>query len=180
MATFFINASNPAFPAIQQIVLGADPAASVIMHQASALSNQTEFDPHSDYIEVTSPVLTPAQVIGLIQGGAIAISDAALARIAAARGTAKALPNWATWTAQEASDFVTANILNGFDQAAANNFINTTIVNITTANVAQVNAQLANIRTVLQAVAAAIISIRTILAAMAKAVVYIRNLLLRQ
>lgn len=115
-----------------------------------------------------TPDLTPSEVTTFAR-----LVDAALSV-----ANFKNLPNWSTWTSQEASDWFNANIWNGLTQAQVNSYVDTTIVNITTANVNQINAQLANIRTVIKTAATAVIAIRTALSAMAKALIYIRNLIL--
>lgn len=86
------------------------------------------------------------------------------------------LPDWSTFTAQQASDFINSNILSGQTQAQLDALINTNIANITVANVAQINTALAGIRSAFSLVASGIISIRTILQALAKAIVFLRNL----
>lgn len=83
------------------------------------------------------------------------------------------LPNWATWTAQEASDAVQNGIWNGLDQTAVNNYIDTTLSGTTLATLKP------QIITVLKQTATAVLSIRTILVALAKAIVYLRNLALK-
>jgi len=90
------------------------------------------------------------------------------------------LPTWAkTGTAEQAETYITAQIFNGQTQAQVDAYIDATIKNITTANVAQINAQLLNIRTVLKAASAAIITMRSLFIITAKLLIYIRDLVIR-
>lgn len=91
-----------------------------------------------------------------------------------------ALPVWAqTGTAADAETFINAQIFNGQTVAQATTYINSTIVNVTTANVAQINAQLGNIRTVFIVAATAIINMRGLFILTAKLLIYIRDLTIR-
>lgn len=99
-----------------------------------------------------------------------------LVDVASAKINFQNLPSWATFTSQEASDFILNNILSGQTQAQLDALINTNIANITVANVTQINTALAGIRSAFSLVASGIISIRTILQALAKAIVFLRNL----
>lgn len=115
-----------------------------------------------------TPDLTPTQITafnGLVEKSSSAVGF----------GT---LPNWASFSIQDASDFVLNNILSGQTQAQLDALINTNIANITVANVTQINTALAGIRSAFSLVAAGIISIRTILQALAKAIVFLRNLVI--
>jgi hypothetical protein len=67
-----------------------------------------------------------------------------------ARSSFQNLPNWSTWTSQQASDYVTNNILSGMTQAQVDNYITTTATN------------LAGVNTVLHQIGTALINIRTI------------------
>jgi len=90
------------------------------------------------------------------------------------------LPTWAkTGTAAQAETYITAQIFAGQTQAQVDAYIDATIKNITTANVAQINAQLLNIRTVLKAASAAIITMRSLFIITAKLLIYIRDLVIR-
>jgi len=90
------------------------------------------------------------------------------------------LPTWAkTGTAAQAETYITAQIFSGQTQAQVDAYIDATIKNITTANIAQINAQLLNIRTVLKAASAAIITMRSLFIITAKLLIYIRDLVIR-
>jgi hypothetical protein len=90
------------------------------------------------------------------------------------------LPDWArTATANDAATYINGQIFNGMTQAQVNTYIDNTIVNVTTANVAQINAQLANIRTVFKAAASAIIAMRDLFILCSKLAFYIRDLVIR-
>lgn len=92
----------------------------------------------------------------------------------------EALIDWIkTGTAADAETFINGQIWNGSTQAQVEAYIDATIVNITTANVTQINAQLANIRTVFKAAAGAIIAMRGLFILTAKLVIYIRDLVIR-
>lgn len=105
----------------------------------------------------TLPDLTAAQITELN----------AILSTAQAGANLHSLPNWSTWSAQQASDFVTNNILGGQTQAQIDAAIDATATT------------LAGVRTILHQIGTAIISIRNILAAMAQAIVFIRDILLR-
>jgi len=90
------------------------------------------------------------------------------------------LPTWTkTGTAAQAETYITAQIFNGQTQAQVDAYIDATIKPITTANVAQINAQLLNIRIVLKAASAAIITMRGLFIITAKLLIYIRDLVIR-
>ncbi len=78
-----------------------------------------------------------------------------------------ALPNWSTWTSAQASTYVTNNILNGWTQAQADSWTDSTVTT------------LAGARTAFKQVTAAIISIRSILATVAQAIIFIRDYTIR-
>jgi len=84
-----------------------------------------------------------------------------------------------TGTAVEAETYINSQIFNSQTQAQVDAYIDATIKNITTANVAQINAQLLNIRTVLKAASAAIITMRSLFIITAKLLIYIRDLVIR-
>lgn len=87
------------------------------------------------------------------------------------------LPDWVrTGTAAQAETYITAQILNGYTIAQAEAYVDATIKNITTANVSQINAQLANVRTVFKAVADALIVMRGLFIVTAKLLIYVRDL----
>lgn len=79
-----------------------------------------------------------------------------------ARASFNQLPNWATWTAQQASDYILNNVLNGMTQAQVDSYINANTVD-----------------TVLHQIGATLINIRTILQNIAMAIIYLRNLIVR-
>jgi hypothetical protein len=102
------------------------------------------------------------------------------------------LSDWVkTGTAAQAETYIKGLIWNGADITTVNSYIDNTIketliVNITTANVAQINAQLANIRaqlantrTVFKAAASAIIAMRDLFILCSKLAFYIRDLVIR-
>lgn len=89
------------------------------------------------------------------------------------------LPNWATWTDTEAETNITNSIFGGQSATTIKANIASSLTDITTANVNQINTRLAVIRTLLGNAVDAIIVIRNILAAMGKAIVYLRNLVVK-
>lgn len=91
----------------------------------------------------------------------------AYAEIEATRGHFQQMPQWATWTPEEAESFVQSSILNGDDQAALDVWIESSVTN------------LAGARTALKQIAGSLIAIRTILTAMAKAIIYLRDIAVR-
>lgn len=80
-----------------------------------------------------------------------------------------ALPNWSSYTPQQASDVIINNVLPGI----------TTRTDIDTF-VAGLPNTVAGMKTGLTQVAYSLLAVRDILVALAKAIVYIRNLLLNQ
>lgn len=89
----------------------------------------------------------------------------------------ESLPNWATWTGQEAADYVDSNILLGQTQVQLENWIDSQITDLTTANLAQINARMAAIRTALKTIVEGLIAVRVILSATAKAIMYLRDII---
>lgn len=91
--------------------------------------------------------------------------------------------NLATWaktgTAAEAETFINNQVWNGQTVAQVEAWIDTNITNITTANVAQINARLLSIRQALKLAAGAIINMRGLFVLTAKLLIYIRDLVIR-
>lgn len=119
-----------------------------------------------------SPIpLTPTDLLDcVLTPEEIAEADLQPTILANAISGFKTLPEWSGWTSQEAKDNVHSRIFNGWDQAAVNNYIDTTATNA---------AGIAGVRAVLKQVGAAIIAIRTILEALAQAIVFLRDLVVR-
>lgn len=111
--------------------------------------------------------LTAADVEAVLVNAASPAELAQLEELRQARAGFMSLPNWSTWSPQQASDYVTANILQGWSQAQADAYITSTATTI------------AGVQTVLKQVAAGLIAIRAILAALGMGVLYIRNLVVR-
>ena len=80
------------------------------------------------------------------------------------------LPNWATWTAQQAQDNVSLLITNGIAQETAEAAID----NLTAGNI---NQLIAVLKPILKNMVRAIYGIDTILKAMAKCIIFIRDIL---
>ena len=80
------------------------------------------------------------------------------------------LPNWATWTAQQAQDNVSLLITNGITQETAEAAID----NLTAGNI---NQLIAVLKPILKNMVRAIYGIDTILKAMAKCIIFIRDIL---
>jgi len=87
---------------------------------------------------------------------------------ATARTGWKDLGNWSTWEAQQAQDYVNAEILNGWDKTTIDDWIDSNVTNIATA------------KTALKLLAGNIITIRTILGIISKVVLYIRDILIKK
>ena len=86
----------------------------------------------------------------------------------------KDLGNWSTWEAQQAQDYVNAEILNGMDQTQIDAWID---ANITGSNVPQLRAQ---VITALKLLAGNLITLRTIVGIIAKVSLYIRDILIKR
>jgi hypothetical protein len=89
------------------------------------------------------------------------------------------LPYWATWTGDEAAAYVNDNILLGQTQAQLETWIDAQVADLTTANLAQINARMAAIRTALKTIVVGLITTRTILSALARAIMYLREAIIR-
>lgn len=113
------------------------------------------------YIGVDSSI-PDDQVVSLLSASATVQESSDLGDYSTARSSFLNLPNWATWSDQDAVNYINSNILNGMTQAQVDSYINSNTVN-----------------TVLHQVGTALINIRTILSAMAQAVIFIRNLVIR-
>jgi hypothetical protein len=77
------------------------------------------------------------------------------------------LPEWATWTAQEATDAIQAKVLTGQTKAQIDAWVDGNVTNIASA------------RTALKLLAGAIIDLRTILMVMAKMLILLRDIVIR-
>jgi hypothetical protein len=90
------------------------------------------------------------------------------------------LPDWArTANAQDAGSYINAQIWNGQTVEQVNAWIDANITDITTANVSQINARLANIRLALRLTASAVIAMRELFILTAKLLIYVRDLVIR-
>ena len=78
------------------------------------------------------------------------------------------MPDWATWTAQDAIDFITGDILNGMSKTEIENWID---VNVTT---------LATAKDALKLVGGELVELRTITTKLAQAIIYLRDLVVRR
>jgi len=88
-----------------------------------------------------------------------------------------AMPNWATWSGDEAEAYVHDSILLGQTQAQVDAWIDAQITDLTTANLAQINARMAAIRIALKTIAAGLITTRTVLSGLARAIMYLRDVM---
>lgn len=90
------------------------------------------------------------------------------------------LAAWArTGTASEAETYINSQVWNGQTIAQVNAWVDANITNISTANVAQINARLDFIRQGLKLAASAIINMRGLFILTAKLLIYIRDLVIR-
>ena len=80
----------------------------------------------------------------------------------------KDLGNWSTWEAQQAQDYVNAEIRNGWDKTTIDDWIDSNVTNIATA------------KTALKLLAGNIITIRAILGIISKVILYIRDILIKK
>lgn len=78
------------------------------------------------------------------------------------------MPNWATWTAEQAQTYISNEILAGMTQAQIEAWIDTNVTNIVTA------------KTALKLVGDELIDLREICMNMAKALVYLRDVAIRR
>jgi hypothetical protein len=118
------------------------------------------------YVAVQSS-LEDAEIEAALSEAATAAEVADLSATRAARGGFMALPNWATWSANEAEAYVHSNILAGQTQTEVNTYIDATVTSV------------AGARTAFKQIAASLIAVRVILEALAQAVVFIRQLVVR-
>jgi len=93
---------------------------------------------------------------------------------ATARTGWKDLGVWSTWEAQQAQDYVNAEILNGMDKAQIDAWID---ANVTGNNVAQLRG---SVIVAFKLLAGNLITLRTIVGIIAKVVLYIRDILIKR
>jgi len=86
----------------------------------------------------------------------------------------KDLGDWSTWTPQQAQDYVNAEILNGWDQAQIDSYID---ANITGTNVTQLRTQTV---AALKLLSGNLITLRNIVGVIAKVILYIRDILIKR
>jgi len=86
----------------------------------------------------------------------------------------KYLGDWATWQPQQAQDYVNAEILNGFDQAQIDAYIDE---NITGTTIAQLRTQTV---AALKLLSGNLITLRNIVGVIAKVILYIRDILIKR
>jgi hypothetical protein len=86
----------------------------------------------------------------------------------AAKTAFRNLPNWATWTAAEASGYVHSDVLGGWTKAQLDSYVDTNVTNIATA------------RTALKQLGEELIDLRAICERLAEAVVYLRDVAVRR
>ena len=86
----------------------------------------------------------------------------------------KDLGVWATWEPQQAQDYVNAEILNGWDQAQIDSYID---ANITGTNVTQLRTQTV---AALKLLSGNLITLRNIVGVIAKVILYIRDILIKR
>lgn len=110
--------------------------------------------------------------------------DAKLASLKAVLTNAKALPDWATMTAEEAANKIHNAIFSGQDKATANTQIDGAIGTVTGSNLTgaltSINTQLTGAKQVDKAIASDLIDLRTICEVQAKMIIYLRDLLFQQ
>ena len=78
------------------------------------------------------------------------------------------LPNWATWTPQEAEQYVHDTVLSGMDTDQINSWIDTNVIDLVSA------------RTTLKLIGGELIVLRNICEKLALAVLYLRNIAVRK
>jgi hypothetical protein len=143
-----------------------------------------------DYVSInydgnTLILILPDDAVDGVIAGIIAAHDPAAHipispdEIANAKRDFMLLPNWSTWTPQEGQNYIVANVWQGYTKTQANTWIDSTIVNITTANVTQINTQLGNVRTTFKAVAGAVIDLRDMMAVAVKAILFLRDVVIK-
>lgn len=86
----------------------------------------------------------------------------------AAKATFRNLPNWATWTAAEASAYIEGDVLGGWTKAELDSYVDTNVSSIATA------------RTALKQVGEELIDMRAICERLAEAVIYLRDVAIRK
>jgi hypothetical protein len=87
---------------------------------------------------------------------------------AAAKVAFRGLPDWATWTAVQASAYVHSNVLGGWDKAQLDAYVDANVTTIATA------------RTALKQLGEELIDLRAICERLAEAVVYLRDVAVRR
>jgi hypothetical protein len=79
----------------------------------------------------------------------------------------KTIPDWATWTPNEAEQHIQENVINGFDQTQLDAWIDTNVTN------------LAEAKDALKLIGGAIIDLRNIVSKIAKMIMWLRNIIIK-
>lgn len=119
------------------------------------------------YVWVESSTLTSQQIIDLMAQAVTPEEQTELDDFSVAASSFDTLPDWATWTPTQATTYIHTNILNGWEQAQLDSWID---ANVTS---------LAGARAAFKQIGASILTIRSLLENMAKAVLYLRDLIVR-
>ena len=120
-----------------------------------------------------------SNIISAHNPNALSFSEQEAQRIQTAKIDFRALPNYATWTPQEAYDTSFNAVFSGQDAATIKSNIAAQLTDITTANVAQINVRLAAIRLLFNNAVDAIVAMRLILATAIKMLAYIRDVVIK-
>lgn len=109
-----------------------------------------------------------ASIVSLHNPAVLSPSEQDELEVSTAKMDFRQFPDWATWTPQQASDYVNDNILSGMDKVAIDAWIDTNVTSLTTA------------KTALKLLAEAIVDIRGVLKAIARAVIFLRIIAVRR
>lgn len=167
LARIFDNPQNLNLLTIQERLTTLDPTSrSEII---SAIVNVSPSNPTGTVIQYVSIYsnLNDLQIINSLSSPITTQEGFDLTDYSSAKSSFANLPNWATWSSLDASNYINQNILNGMTQAQVDAYINSNAINIS------------GINTVLHQIGTALINIRTILSYMAQAIIFIRNLVIR-
>ena len=134
---------------------------------AEALTYQFTDDGQTYFYAAIVSTLSDAAIQTLLNSAITADEQSRLSEYAAAVSNFDALPNWATWTPTQATDYIHNTSLNGWTQAQLDAWVDLNVTSI------------AGARLAFKQIGTAILTIRDILENLGKAVLYLRDLIIR-
>jgi hypothetical protein len=106
----FENTLNLPELTINSRMFPVDPNATAILYQAAIIDVNETVTGYRNMVGITSSILTSQQIVNSLANPMTQAETNAANRAANSRAHAKAIPSWASWTEQEALDWIQANI----------------------------------------------------------------------